>query len=435
MKLHFLAAAAAFVALLAGGPSAALAQSSEGGDFIVALVNSEPITNGELQAQIKQVTEQRAQQRQALPPADQLRALVLERMVNERAQLQLARDFGMRADAGAIDQAESNLAAQNQMDLAQFRQSLSQRGISPTAFREQIRDQIVLSRLHEREVDSRVRVTDTEVENALAARQAANADPLAQEINLANLLVALPENPTPAQVAQAQNQAQQLLERMRAGEKFEALAKELSSPERSNGGPLGLRRADRYAPLFVNAVQGLAVGQVSEPVRSDAGFHLLLLVERRAGNPVQTVPQTRARHILLRTSAQLSQTQAVAQLSEVRARIMAGGTSFEAAARELSQDGSAAQGGDLGWANPGMFVPEFETAMDRLKEREISQPLVSRFGVHLLQVMERRSVELSPAQVRDRLRAELRAQRTEEAFAAWERDVRNRAYVEIREPR
>jgi len=435
MKLHFLAAAAAFVALLAGGPSAALAQSSEGGDFIVALVNSEAITNGELQAQIKQVTEQRAQQRQALPPADQLRALVLERMVNERAQLQLARDFGMRADAGAIDQAESNLAAQNQMDLAQFRQSLSQRGISQTAFREQIRDQIVLSRLHEREVDSRVRVTDTEVENALAARQAANADPLAQEINLANLLVALPENPTPAQVAQAQNQAQQLLARIRAGEKFEALAKELSSAERSNGGPLGLRRADRYAPLFVNAVQGLAVGQVSEPVRSDAGFHLLLLVERRAGNPVQTVPQTRARHILLRTSAQLSQTQAVAQLSEVRARIMAGGTSFEAAARELSQDGSAAQGGDLGWANPGMFVPEFETAMDRLKEREISQPLVSRFGVHLLQVMERRSVELSPAQVRDRLRAELRAQRTEEAFAAWERDVRNRAYVEIREPR
>ena len=150
---------------------------------------------------------------------------------------------------------------------------------------------------------------------------------------------------------------------------------------------------------------------------------------------MQTVPQTRARHILLRTSAQLSQTQAVAQLSEVRARIMAGGTSFEAAARELSQDGSAAQGGDLGWANPGMFVPEFETAMDRLKEREISQPLVSRFGVHLLQVMERRSVELNPAQVRDRLRAELRAQRTEEAFAAWERDVRNRAYVEIREPR
>ncbi len=435
MKLHFLAAAAAFVALLAGGPSAALAQSSEGGDFIVALVNSEPITNGELQAQIKQVTEQRAQQRQALPPADQLRALVLERMVNERAQLQLARDFGMRADAGAIDQAESNLAAQNQMDLAQFRQSLSQRGISQTAFREQIRDQIMLSRLHEREVDSRVRVTDTEVENALAARQAANADPLAQEINLANLLVALPENPTPAQVAQAQNQAQQLLARIRAGEKFEALAKELSSAERSNGGSLGLRRADRYAPLFVNAVQGLAVGQVSEPVRSDAGFHLLLLVERRAGNPAQMLMQTRARHILLRTSAQLSQAQAVAQLSDVRARIMAGGTTFEAAARELSQDGSAAQGGDLGWANPGMFVPEFETAMDRLKEREISQPLVSRFGVHLLQVMERRSVELSPAQVRDRLRAELRAQRTEEAFAAWERDVRNRAYVEIREPR
>ncbi|MDH4482614.1 MAG: peptidylprolyl isomerase, partial [Rhodoferax sp.] len=327
------------------------------------------------------------------------------------------------------------LAAQNQLDVAQFRQSLAQRGIGQAAFREQIRDQILLSRLHERDVESRVRVTDADVENALAARQAANADPLAQDINLANLLVALPDKPTPAQVAQAQTQAMRLLARIRAGEEFGDLVKELSGADRSNGGQLGLRRADRYPLLFVNATQSLAVGQVSEPVRSDAGFHLLLVVERRAGSVVQTVPQTRARHILLRISPQSSQAQALAKLNEARARIMAGSTTFEAAARELSQDGSASQGGDLGWANPGMFVPEFESAMDRLKEREISQPLVSRFGVHLLQVMERRNVELTLAQVRERLRAELRAQRVEEAFASWERDVRNRAFIEIREPR
>lgn len=435
IKLQFLAAAAALVALLGGGPSAVLAQSSTAGDFIVALVNSEPITNSELQAQIRQFTEQRTQQRQPLPGAAELRALMLERLINERAQLQLARDMALRADAAAIDQAEANMAAQNQMGVAQFRQGLAQRGISQSTFRDQIRDQILLTRLHEREVESRVRVSDAEVENALAARQAANADPMAQEINLANLLMALPENPTPSQVAQAQSQAQKVLARIRAGEKFEALAKELSSAERSNGGQLGLRRADRYPALFVNATQALAVGQVSEPVRSDAGFHLLLVVERRAGSVVQTVPQTRARHILLLVTPQLSQAQAVAKLSEVRARILAGTTAFESAARELSQDGSASQGGDLGWANPGMFVPEFEAVMDRLKEREIGQPLVSRFGVHLLQVMERRNFELTPAQMRERLRAELRAQRTDEAYQAWERDVRNRAFVEIREPR
>jgi len=435
MKLHFLATLAALLAMLAWGPGSAMAQNSQAGDFIVALVNSEPITNTELQAQILQTTEQRAQQRQALPPAGELRALVLERLVNERAQLQLARDSGLRADSAAIDQAEANLAAQNQMDIVQFRQSLMQRGISQTAFREQIRDQILLGRLHERDVESRVRVTATDVENALAARQAANADPLAQEINLANLLVALPDKPTPAQVAQGQTQAQRILARIRAGEDFGGLVKELSGGERSSGGQLGLRRADRYPPLFVNATQALSVGQVSEPVRSDAGFHLLLVVERRAGSLVQAVPQTRARHILLRVSPQLSQAQALEQLGKTRARIMAGSTTFEAAARELSQDGSASQGGDLGWANPGMFVPEFESAMDRLKEREISQPLVSRFGVHLLQVMERRSVELTPVQVRERMRAELRAQRIEEAYAAWERDIRSRAFIEIREPR
>jgi peptidyl-prolyl cis-trans isomerase SurA len=435
MKLHFLAPLATAIAMLAWCSSSALAQNSQSADFIVALVNSEPITNSELQTQIKQITEQREQQRQTLPPASELRSLVLERLVNERAQLQLARDSGLRADPVAIDQAEANLAAQNQMDIAQFRQSLMQRGISQTAFREQIRDQILLSRLHERDVESRVRVSDTDVENALAARQVANADPLAQEINLANLLVPLPEKPTPAQVTLAQTQAQRILARIRAGEEFGTLVKELSGAERSNGGQLGLRRADRYPLLFVNATTALSVGQVSEPVRSDAGFHLLLVVERRAGSLVQTMPQTRARHILLRISPQLSQAQAVARLSETRARIMAGSIPFEAAAREMSQDGSASQGGDLGWATAGMFVPEFESAMDQLKEREISQPVVSRFGVHLLQVMERRSVELTPVQVRERVRAELRAQRIEEAYLAWERDIRNRAFIEIREPR
>ena len=433
MNLFF--GALALFALSLGAATGALAQTEASGDFIVALVNSEPITNAELDLQIKQLVEQRSQQGAPLAPASELRAGVLERMVNERVQLQLARDTGVRADAAAIDQAEVNLANQNQMDVAQFRQALEKRGIPPSTLRGQLRDQILLSRLHEREVDSRVRITDVEVNNAWLARQAAIDDPLAQEINLAQILIAVPENPTPAQVAQAQAAAQQVAARVRSGEAFEALVQQLSAADRKNGGQLGLRRADRYPPSFVAATQTLAVGGVSDWVRSDAGFHLLKVVDRRAPELVQSVTQTRARHILLRPGAQLSQAQALARLAAERDKIVGGRSAFEAVARDISQDGSAAQGGDLGWATPGMYVPEFEQVLDRLKPGEISPPTVSRFGVHLMQVLERRRVDLTPAQVREGLRNELRAKRTEEAYTAWERDLRARAFVEIREPR
>jgi len=433
MNLFF--GALALFALSLGAATGAVAQTEASGDFIVALVNSEPITNAELDLQIKQLVEQRTQQGAPLAPASELRAGVLERMVNERVQLQLARDTGVRADAAAIDQAEVNLANQNQMDVAQFRQALEKRGIPPSTLRGQLRDQILLSRLHEREVDSRVRITDVEVNNAWLARQAAIDDPLAQEINLAQILIAVPENPTPAQVAQAQAAAQQVAARVRSGEAFEALVQQLSAADRKNGGQLGLRRADRYPPSFVAATQTLAVGGVSDWVRSDAGFHLLKVVDRRAPELVQSVTQTRARHILLRPGAQLSQAQALARLAAERDKIVGGRSAFEAVARDISQDGSAAQGGDLGWAMPGMYVPEFEQVLDRLKPGEISPPTVSRFGVHLMQVLERRRVDLTPAQVREGLRNELRAKRTEEAYAAWERDLRARAFVEIREPR
>jgi peptidyl-prolyl cis-trans isomerase SurA len=429
MKLHTWA-----IALLLFGNTLSHAQTNQPADFIVALVNSEPITHAELTLQIQQVTEQRAQQRLALPSPSELRSAVLERMISDRAQLQLARETGIRIDAAAIDQAERNVAAQNQMDVSQLHKSLQAKGSSVTTFRDQLRDQLMLTRLHEREVDNRLRISDTEVDRALADRQATNTDPLAQDINLAQLLIALPEKPTPSQITLAQTQAQQLRARVLAGEKFEALVLEFSASERKNGGQLGLRRADRYPAIFVTATQTLGVGAVSELVRSDAGFHLLKVIDRRAGTLVETVVQTRARHILLRTTEKLTANQASARLAEVRQRIMSGATSFEAAARDVSQDGSAAQGGDLGWSVPGMFVPEFDVVLDRLKDREISQPVVSRFGVHLIQLIERRRVELSLAQQREQMRSTLKASRAEEAYATWARDVRARAFVEIREP-
>jgi len=284
-------------------------------------------------------------------------------------------------------------------------------------------------------VESRVRISDQDVDRALAEQRVANSDPLSQEINLAQLLVAVPERADATQIAQLQAKAQGLLERIRAGEDFADLVKQASDADRSKGGEFGLRRADRYPTAFVQATQNVAVGAVSDVLRSGAGFHILKVLDRRAPSTlVKSVLQTHARHILLRTGPELSAFAASAKLGEVRQRILSGKTDFAAAARELSQDGSAAQGGDLGWASPGMFVPEFEEVMNRLKDGEISQPTVSRFGVHLIQLTERRRTELSPREVRDLVRNQLREAKLDEAYVAWTRDVRERAYVELREP-
>jgi len=403
-------------------------------DYIVALVNSEPITNSELDLQIAQVIENRGRQNLALPPATELRAAVLERMISERAQLQLAKESGIRIDAAMIDQAEANIAAQNQVDISQLRANLEKRGKSLAVFRQQLRDQLTINRLQEREVDARVKITDVEIESALRARELAAKDPQNQEVNLGHLFIAVPENPSASVLNQAEEITRQVQARLRAGEAFEALVRELSGAERGNGGQLGLRRADRYPPLFVNATQALKVGEVSQWVRSDAGFHLLKLVERRVNGVSDTLVQQHARHILLRPDAGLTQSQALARLSQVREQVLVGSTTFEAQARALSQDGSAAQGGDLGWASPGMFVPEFEQVLSGLREGEIAAPSVSRFGVHLMQLLERRSVQLTPEQLRERERNLLRAKRSDEAFESWAREVRDRAFVEIRDP-
>lgn len=420
--------------LLLAISAAGHAQTAPSDDYIVALVNSEPITHAELQSQIRQLVEGRGSQSAPLPPAAELRAAVLERMVVERAQLQLARETGLRVDTASIDQAEANIAAQNQLDLVQLRASLERRGTTQAAFRRQLRDQLLINRLQEREVEARIKISDADVETALAARKEAAADPQNQELNLGHLFLALPENPSAAAVTQAQQLAQKILERMKAGDSFEALVQEFSAAERSNAGQIGLRRTDRYPPLFVNASQALAVGAVSQWVRSDAGLHLLKVLERRVNGLSDTQVQHHARHILLRPDATLTQEQATQQLAAVRERILAGATSFEAQARALSQDGSAAQGGDLGWAGPGLFVPEFEQVLLRLREKEIAQPLVSRFGVHLIELLERRNVDLTPAQLRERERNLLRTKRADEVFEAWVRDVRGRAFVEIRDP-
>lgn len=404
-------------------------------DYIVALVNSEPVTNHEVRQRLRQVEQNIAQRNITnAPPRAVLMRQVLEQLINERAQLHLARESGVRVSDAEIDQAEQNIAAQNSLSQEEFRRRLRSEGYDLNRFRDELRQQLLLQRLREREVDSRVRVTDADIDEfQREQRGASGAENL--ELNLSHVLVLVPENASEAVVAERQARAQRVADRARAGEDFAVLAREFSdAAERANGGEFGWRAASRLPDLFVTSTRNLPAGAIAGPLRSPAGFHVLKVNDKRqAGMPSMSVTQTRASHILLRPSAQLTPEAAIARLSDFRQRITAGTASFEALARENSQDGSAANGGSLGWALPGQFVPEFEDAMSRLRPGEVSEPIVSRFGVHLIRVDERRNVQLDEKQQRERLRMVVREQKLREATELWARDVRSRAYVEMRE--
>jgi peptidyl-prolyl cis-trans isomerase SurA len=405
-------------------------------DYIVAIVNSEPITNNEVRTRMARFEQQLAQQGQAVPPRPEFARQVLERLISERAQVQLARDHGIKVEEASIDTAEQNVARQNRIEVAELRRRLAADGIPLAQFRDDLRDQLLLTRLRERELESRVRVTDLEVDQFLAQLQSGN-DPAAIEINLAHILVAVPENATEAQVAAARAKAQRVLERARAGEDFARLAREFSDAPgaATNGGVVGVRTADRYPPLFYQAVAALPEGGVSDVVRSGAGFHVVKVVEKRKpGLPGATVVQSRARHILLRPGPQLAESAAIARLAEYKKRVEAGNADFAQLAREHSADASARNGGDLGWASPGLFVPEFEEAMNSLAPGKVSDPVVSRFGVHLIQLVERRQATLSPREQREVARNMVREKKLDEAYAQWAQEIRGRAYVEFREP-
>ena len=403
-------------------------------DFVVALVNSEPITNSELQGELQRVQQQFALQRRPLPDKNELARQVLERLIGDQIQLQLARQSGIRIDEAAVDLAEQNVARQNQLSVADMRRQLVAEGVSMPQFRTQLRNQLTLTRLRERELAPRGRVTELEIDQYLREAQS-NSGPTTQQINLAQILVAVPDDASDAQVATLRARAEALLARIRAGEDFNNLARTASdAPDRSNGGQLGMRTSDRYPSLFVDATQALALGEVSALVRSGAGFHLLKVMERQDANlPPATVMQTRSRHILLRPGPQLSEAAARDRLLGYRGQIQAGQADFAALARQHSEDSSAAQGGDLGWANPGMFVPEFEQIMNRLAPGQVGEPLVSRFGVHLIEVLERRRVETSQREQREAVRGLLRDKKLDEAYLLWAQDQRSRAYVELRE--
>ena len=417
--------------VFAQGPAKARAA-----DFIVAVVNSEPITNNEVQSLKLRLSKQ-------LPPGSPapdtkvLTQQALDQLINEKAQLQQARDNGIRIDDAEVDQTELTIARQNQVSKEELYKRVAAEGLSVSAFREQLRSQLMISRLREREVDNRARVSDTDVEQFIQAQQAGKpAAATAFDLNLAMILVAVPENASDKELADLQAKALQISKRAKAGENFANLAATLSqaADKGANGGEMGLRSADRYPSLFVEGTQKLSKGDVSEPLRSGAGFHILKVLDKKQSELSNvSITQTRARHILLRLSNELSEVAARNRLLTYKQRIQAG-SDFADLARQFSQDGSAQTGGDLGWASPGQFVPEFEEVMARLRPGQISDPLVSRFGVHLIQVLERRDVPLTLREQREMVRTQLREKKTEELYATWVDELRGRAYVELRDP-
>jgi peptidyl-prolyl cis-trans isomerase SurA len=402
------------------------------GDYIVVVVNQEVVTAGEIQQRMRRAAEGAARAGQRVPPEAELRRFVLDGLIEERVIITHARDSGLRVEDADIDRALQGIAAQNQMTPAQMRERLRAQGVDFARFRAEVRDQLLIERVREREVYQRIRVSDGEIDAWIEQRRTASL--AGAEFNVAQILVTVPAAASPEAVAERRARAEAARARVQAGEAFDAVAREVSEDaNRERGGEIGLRPAARLPDVFVAAVRSLSPGAVApELVRSDAGFHVLKLVDRRGGSPF-AITQSRVRHILLRTSPQVTADQAVRRLEGIRQQIAAG-TSFEQLAREVSEDGSASAGGDLGWASPGMMVPEFEEAMNRLPVGNVSAPVVSRFGVHLIQVLERREVELEPRQLREQARNVLREQKFEAAYEEWARDLRGRAYIEMREP-
>jgi len=400
-------------------------------DYIIAVVNQELVTANELELRLAQVREEARRTGNRLPPEDDLRKQLLDSLIDERVQITYARDAGVRIEDSELERAIANVAAQNQLTITQLRDRLRAEGIDYVRFRNTIRDQLMMERSREREVQSRIRVSDSDIDDYLAKRRANGVD---AQLNLAQVLVLVPEGASDAVVAEREAVAKAALARIQAGGSFDAEVKALSSDaNKDKGGEIGLRPASRLPDVFTEAVRNVKSGQVVPTlVRSGAGFHILKVIERRDGGAQMT--QTRARHILIRPSPQVSQQAASRRLLEFKRQIESGAKSFEALAREHSEDGSGPQGGDLGWVNPGAFVPEFEDAMNRLEINGISDPVVSRFGVHLIQVVDRRDVPVDVKQQREQARAALREQKYEDVHAEWLRELRSRAYIEMREP-
>ena len=399
-------------------------------DRIVAVVNKEVITYSELYAAVGQAERELRRRGTPAPERPVLERQMLERLILDKVQLQLARESGIRVDDLEVDRAVERIAMSNKLTLAEFRRALEADGVAFEPWRSEIRNQMIMTRLREREVENRVQVSESEVDVFL---EQTKGRPDNAEYNIAHILVRVPEGASPERIRQARERAEQALGEIKGGVPFGRVAASYSdAPDALQGGAIGWRTHDRLPELFSGVLTRMQPGQVSDPLRSPAGFHILQLVERRGSGAGAPVHQTRLRHILVRTSEAVSESEARRKLLDLRDRLVSGGADFAELARTNSDDGTAARGGELDWVYPGDTVPEFERAFEELQLGEISQPVRTPFGYHLIQVLERRSSDLSPERKRMQARQALRERKADEAYQEWLRQLRDQTYVELR---
>ena len=401
-------------------------------DRIVAVVNNEVITQYELDSRVNDSIQELNRRGTRPPPKAEMERQVLERMITERVQLQFAKETSLKVDELDLDRTVSRIAEANKMSLPEFRKVFERDGIPFERFREDLRNEVLIQRLREREVDNRISVAESEIETYLAEQKESKQQG-PSELRLGHILIRVPDQASPDQLLKQRARADEVVKRLKEeGADFAELAAAYSDgPEGLQGGDMGWRSLDHLPDIFVEAAAKMQPGEVSPVLRSPAGFHVLKLLERRSAEGSTTVEQNHVRHILVRTNELVSENDARRKLEQLRERIV-NGADFGELARQYSDDSSATKGGDLGWLYPGDTVPEFERAFSQLAPMQISQPVKSPFGWHLIQLLERRTADASSERLRLEARKALRERKSDEAYQEWLRQLRDRAYVEYR---
>jgi peptidyl-prolyl cis-trans isomerase SurA len=433
MQLQFraffalLAALAATHALAQARPALVRAQPL---DRVVAIVNDEAITQYELDDAKRVVLETLKKQNVARPSNDVLDKQVLERLITERAILQYAKDNGIKVDDTQVERAIQRIAEDNKMTVDDVRKALARDNMPYSRYREDIRNEITVQRVREREVESRITVSDAEVDLYLATLKTQSGGEA--EYHLAHILVLVPEQANPDQIEARRRRAEEALRSLRSGGEFSQVAATFSDAgDALQGGNLGWRSGARLPTIFVEAVRNMKVGDISPVLRSAAGFHIVKLLDRRSNNEPAVVNQTHARHILIRVNEISSESDAKVKIERLKDRLDSG-AKFEDIAKLYSEDATSAKGGDLGWLNPGDVVPAFEDAMNRLPLKQVSAPVRTTFGWHLIEVLERRKQDVTADRERVQAQLAIRQRKSDEAFDDWVRQTRDRAYVEVR---
>lgn len=417
--------------LAISSPLLAAVEKSNAIDRIVAIVNDDVITAVELEAELNIIKQQLRQQQTQLPPDSILEKQVLDRLVVTRIQLQQAEKRLLKVDDESLNAAIANIASQNGLDLISFRQALEANGLNYTEYRERVRNEMIITRLQQREVQRRINVTEQEIEDFLANQDL--QDSSAEEYRLQHILLVVPEAAAAERIQAAKQKAEQLLQQLQSGADFTQVAiAESDGQQALNGGDLGWRKLGEIPSIFASSVRNMQVGELSDVIRSPSGFHIIKLAEKRSSDPQYIVNQTLARHILVQTSDLVSSEEALERIQKLKQRIGNGEDFAQIAAANSDDKGSAADGGSLGWVNPGIMVKEFEDAMNRLPPGELSDPVKTQFGWHLIKVEERRQHDNTEEFVNRQAREFILQQKLGPALENWIRQIKDESFVQLR---